>query len=500
MKRITTLFLSLLCLAGSASAQLMDITLRDQSVVSYKVSDIESISFSEEPAPGQIHGKWYLGYRAYSSGTNIHYDGTECLDFKGNKLNWKTPSSETDYTITYSEDMRTFTLDNGERQDDYSIILHEVDLLVIRHSTTLRYLYKSPEAAHNAEFEAYPNRIPYTDINKILNMKSGSSKSTKTPMGSHFENRHVTNETDIAYLSDPTQQPTIQVESFTRWNAKTVKLYPFDDPKPADINQHAIGDCCLCAVLASYAYIYPDFIKSIVHMESASHFIIDMYDPQGKPVQVAVDNKILCDNNGNIAQLTGKNNAVTWATLIEKAIMKWESVYQCNGIGGIGTEHVAPLLSGCGDSFAMSPGKLFPSELKLLADWAIDNGMISVGGFNKGDLLCGTLNTVTGHAFSVMKTTQPDDYLFSMRNPWGITSCDGVLEIPNRQYITKTIDFRLVYPGAAEAFKREMGGYVVPKFAPKKTDLGISPALLQQYGLQSYGPAEDLPEGPDMDE
>ena len=40
----------------------------------------------------------------------------------------------------------------------------------------------------------------------------------------------------------------------------------------------------------------------------------------------------------------------------------------------------------------------------------------------------------------------------------------------------------------------------MPKFVPKKTDLGISPALLQQYGLQSYGPNENEPEGPDMDE
>ena len=64
-----------------------------------------------------------------------------------------------------------------------------------------------------------------------------------------------------------------------------------------------------------------------------------MFDPQGNPITVVVDNKFLCDGNGNLAQCTGKNNAVTWATVLEKALMKWESRFGCNGIEGIGTEH-----------------------------------------------------------------------------------------------------------------------------------------------------------------
>lgn len=502
MKRISLLILTALFIIGKANAQLMDITLKDKSVITYKVSDVEAIEFSEEPEKGEIMGKWYLGYRTTSStATPIHYDGTECLSFKGKTLTWTTASAETVYTLDYADDKRTFVATTSEgKTENYTVVAYEVDMLVLKRASTTRYFYKSPEAAHNAVMETFPNHTEYTDVTKVLALKSGSSKSTITPMGKHFENRKTASDSELEYLADPKKQPTIQVESFNRWTAKTVNLYPFGEPKPADINQHAIGDCSLCAVLASLAYMYPDYIQHIVTQVSATHYTVDMFDPKGNPVQVAVDNKVLCENNGNIAQLTGKNNAITWGTIVEKAIMKWESVYECNGIGGIGTEHVAPLLTGCGDSFAMSPGKLYPYEMKLLVEWAMEKGMVSVGGFNKGDLLCGTLTSVTGHAFSVMYTNDPDNYLFSMRNPWGITSCDGVLEIPNRNYIIKTIDFRLVYPGAAEPYKRkDLGGYSVPHFIRQKDDLGVSKSLLQQYGLESYGPQEAEPED-DIDE
>ena len=205
-----------------------------------------------------------------------------------------------------------------------------------------------------------------------------------------------------------------------------------------------------------------------------------------------VNNKLLCNSSGGCAQLSGKNGVFTWATILEKALMKWETCFRCNGIGGIGTEFAAPPFTGCGDSWSFSPGKLFSDEMSIVVDYALKNGMISVGGFNKGDLLCGTLNTVTGHAFTVMYTTKPDDYRFSMRNPWGITECDGVLEIPNKREILNTIDFRLVMPGAAAPYRREdLGGYVVPAFVPKKADMYVSPEMLKLYNLDHYGPVDE---------
>ena len=61
-------------------------------------------------------------------------------------------------------------------------------------------------------------------------------------------------------------------------------LYPFGEPVPADINQHGIGDCSALAVLAEMAYLFPDFIKSIVSDHGDGTYTVAMYDPQGKPV------------------------------------------------------------------------------------------------------------------------------------------------------------------------------------------------------------------------
>ena len=261
---------------------------------------------------------------------------------------------------------------------------------------------------------------------------------------------------------------------------------------PADVNQHAIGNCCMCAVLASFAYIYPGFIQDIISQQG-TNYAVKMFDPQGNPITVVVDNKFLCDGNGNLAQCTGKNNAVTWATVLEKALMKWESRFGCNGIEGIGTEHAAPPFTGCGNSFAITPGTLYPGEMQKVVDWAVENGMVGVGGFNKGGLVCGTLETVTGHAFTLMRTGSPDTYMWTMRNPWGNGSVDGKLEIPNRRAIQKTIDFRLVYPGAAEPFRKEnLGGYTVPKWTPRKTDLGVDKRLLRQCGIEHYAPIDEV--------
>ena len=62
-----------------------------------------------------------------------------------------------------------------------------------------------------------------------------------------------------------------------------------------------------------------------------------------------------------------------------------------------------------------------------------------------------------------------------------------MLEIPDYRYIVETIDFRLVYPGAAKEFlQQNQTGYIVPKFAPKKGDLGVSKRLLRMAGVNSY--------------
>lgn len=76
-----------------------------------------------------------------------------------------------------------------------------------------------------------------------------------------------------------------------------------------------------------------------------------------------------------------------------------------------------------------------------------------------------------------------------MRNPWGVSEVDGVLEIAEKRSLMYLIDFRLVMPGAAAPYKRQdLGGYIPPKFTMGKYDRSPSPEILKMYNLKSYGP------------
>ena len=108
MKRLLAQTL-LAALCGSAAmAQRLDITLKDNSVVSYDVSQIQYMEVMPQGEPGQLDGYWYLGYRVMG-GSTVHYDGSEKLTFSGTVLKWLKSSGEEIFDLTYSEDCKSFT-------------------------------------------------------------------------------------------------------------------------------------------------------------------------------------------------------------------------------------------------------------------------------------------------------------------------------------------------------------------------------------------------------
>ena len=491
MKKILLLLTAVIAFSTQqVDAQGIVVKGKDGSLTMFKTADVESITTVGEKETA-VFGTWYIAWDKTGTSSK-QIAGNEYLCFAGNELIWGGKSPEGRYTTKFmtlsSGVVITATAQPGTTGNIRLQVKKQTEnQLVLQFYGGDRYLhcYKSKDIAANVLMD--PNHTETNKINTILNYGTGKSHSTKTPMGKHFENKHVTTDEDRVWLADPTKEPDM-VANLTRWVAKTVKLYPYGDPVPADVNQHAIGDCCACAVFASFAYLYPSYIKHIIKANSNNTYTVTMYDPQGNPIEVCVSNKILCDSNGNIGQLTGKNNAVTWATILEKALMKYMTLYKTNGVEGIGTEHVAPLFTGCGDSFAFSPNSLYTSELKLAIEHCLSQGKICVGGFNKGDLLCGTLKTVTGHAFTYMFSTK-ETSIFAMRNPWGIEKVDGVLEIPDDRTIVQTIDARIVDPGAAAPFLREdLKPYSPPAFIAKPTDLGVSSRLLNRM----FDPSKDV--------
>ena len=475
----------------------------------------ESEIVKQKPVSKTVTGKWYLGWWIYGS-MNIHFNGNETITFGDDVLTWAGQQDEGgngDYKLKYADDYKSFVISRSGSENRFYIRLYAKDMLVIQEggaTGAIRYWFTSAEAADASQLSDLPDividdsEIPdpaheeMNNIADILAIRTGITDSNITPMGQHFEGAHQTTEADKAWLLDPENEPdylyaneNINAPTLTQWRSATVQLYPFGSPEPADVNQHAIGDCSFCAVMASMAYLYPDYIKEIIKDNGNGTYTVRLFDPAGKPVEVCVKSTFLCDGNGTLAQVTGKNNVPTWSTVLEKAVMKYHTLYQVDSLWGIGSQNVAPVLTGNGGSFGYYPNQLWNSELKLLADWSVDEGMLGVGGFTTPNLKCGSLYTVTAHAFTIMKTNhESDGYLFSMRNPWGIEKVDGVLDIPNTRLVCSTIDFRLINAGAAKPYlKTNRGAYVPPVWTRSAVDLGVSRSLLQMTNCQSVNPS-----------
>ena len=312
-----------------------------------------------------------------------------------------------------------------------------------------------------------------TTFQQMLDKARSFTNSSGTPMGKHYDGKHTTTDEDRKWLLNPENEPsTLNSANRYTWRTYEVDLYPFGSPVPADANQRGIGDCSAIAVFAEMAYLFPDFIKSIITDNNDGTYTVAMYDPQGKPVNVRIKSTFLGDDNG-LGACAGKNGKATWATVMEKAIMKWNYIYQVNpDIAGIGSEHVAPLFTGQGNSFAFRPNDLTPKQLDQVVDIALENNMIVIGGFNKGGLNVNGISTVTAHAYSFMYSSE-SDAMFAMRNPWGHNDGekkgqDGLLHIVNDGIVPKTIDLRIIYPGAAEQYVvKDLQPYIPPQYTTK---------------------------------
>jgi hypothetical protein len=237
-----------------------------------------------------------------------------------------------------------------------------------------------------------------------------------------------------------------------------VTLYPTGKPAPSDINQHAIGDCDGDTAMASMAYMNPAFVKGIIEDHHDGTFTVAMYDPMGHPLPVSLDSKFLADSGNGLAAVSGKNGVADWATVLEKAVMKYNEVFDFIGdIEGIGSEHLTPLFTGDGNSLAFDRGALSPEELTRVVKDSLAAGKFISGGFGKETPL-GKVQSITAHGYAVFIPAN-DDTMVSMRNPWGVspyangggfdTTTDGVLDIPKSKVWADDIDLRIIDPGAA---------------------------------------------------
>ena len=291
---------------------------------------------------------------------------------------------------------------------------------------------------------------------------------------------------DLAFLHDASKQPPIPGStSGLHLKALPVTLYPSAGgmPTPADINQHAIGNCDGDTAFASIAYANAPFIKSLITDNHDDTFTVRMYDPLGNQITVSLDNQFLVDSSNNIGAVSGKKGEADWATVLEKATMKYIEIFPVVAdIGGIGSEHQTPMFTGAGGSFAFDRGRLTPAEITRVVKAALAAGKLISGGFGiEGKALSSGLQTVTAHGYAVF-VPKTAEVMISMRNPWGLdptdhgydASTDGVLDIPVDQSWADTIDLRVIDPGDA------CGGGVTQPYLPLQGDIATKSLFVSE--------------------
>lgn len=418
------------------------------------------------------HSNFYITWNGNSNAAVKSYSLTSAADaaeqdpqdwtLAGSKdgTDWVTLDEQTGQVFANRKEVKTYEVDNNVEYRYYRLTVQN------NNGSTSTQIAEWTLSA--ATFEG--------NIDDLMQFASGDTYTSLTPMGTQHLNDLTASADQLEWLKDATKQP----DSFGSLSWKTFSvgtLYPFGDPLPADVNQHQIGDCCACAVMASMAYLFPGYIRSIIQDNGNSTWTVTLYDPQGEPVEVGVDNYFVADGD-KVGASSGKSDQVTWSTVLEKALIKWHQVYRgTSDIGGIGTEYVSAIFTGNGSSFAFSPNVLSASELQRAALVSLQQRNIVVGGFTQGDVIAdGNKQTTSGHAYSFMPP-RSSDYLFTMRNPWGMLPStdgyttalkdDGLLNISDDGRIPPLIDLRICDPGAAKGYAvaGNLEPYTPPSYA-----------------------------------
>ena len=305
-------------------------------------------------------------------------------------------------------------------------------------------------------------------LNDLLILGDNYTNHPDTPMGNYFVNNHVTTDSDRQWLSNAVNDPS-PLNDYYSFREYEVNLYPYGSPLPIDVNHCGLSNRSLAAVLAEMAYLYPNFIKSIIIDHKSKIYTVKMYDPQGMPVNVTVNSTFL-GNHDEMKSIGGKDGQANWATVMEKAIMKWNDIYQVfKNIRQIKMGHVLTMFTGDGTSFNIGINILSSKQLNQAVNVAFNNGLAVIGVFRKSGLDVNGIKVEESLEYSVMLSSR-SGALFAMRNPNGChengsEGDDGVLHIMNNETIPPTIELHFFYPGDASNYLRnKVTPYVVPDY------------------------------------
>lgn len=290
------------------------------------------------------------------------------------------------------------------------------------------------------------------ELDDLIRYFDGFSYHEAHVMGVHFKDLPKASSEQMAWLADPSAEPRAFLKD-SHWEEKEIVLYPSKTPSLLDANQTAIGDCNCISLFTEMAYLYPDFIKHLIHKESGQCYSVKMFTPQRERIKVKVSSKVLCGKEGNVLQVQGKGGKPTWSTILEKALMKWLQVYRGDSerIGGFGAELMMPIFTGEGRSFSVSPGKVNASQLQRIVLSSLTHGLLVNGGFTRSDVPLDHHVTISAHGHTFMKPSA-EGALFAVRNPWGHGDDNHIMQVVDDGIVPPLIDLRIIGPGIAAKY------------------------------------------------
>ncbi|MBQ7195527.1 MAG: hypothetical protein IJS07_07830 [Bacteroidales bacterium] len=294
---------------------------------------------------------------------------------------------------------------------------------------------------------------------------AGQHTSSKTHvMGKKFEGLTIT-AAKLEKLADPNWEPTATMnyredtpKAYLR-PYKVASIFPNGMPSPKDVNQGSLPDCGALAMLADLAYMCPQFVKDMVRADTDSTFVVKMYLPDGTRTEVGVKSTFLA-NDTKIIQCTGKNNNPCWSSILEKALFKYNEVFdKFNPIGGTGPVPIIAMLTGRGECVDYKPkiiGEMSADQMREIVDVMLHNHRFLMVMFQEAvttpeNAEFGNVNTVTAHAYSGMYSSNPGA-IMAVRNPWGFnnkisnTPGEGVMNIIDDE-VKPLIELRVMFPG-----------------------------------------------------
>ena len=281
-------------------------------------------------------------YVTYHSNVNINWNGNSSVSVKSYSLTSAADSPEADpksWTLSGSSDNQKWVVLDTQKDQTFAE-RKQTKTYAVENEEEYRYYRLSIQSNHGASSTQLAELSLAAsafvgDIDDLMSKSSGSTYSPDNVMGTqHAESDLSVTQEKLLWLKDPNKEPD-PFAGLSWAGFQVSNLYPFGEPCPADVNQHSIGDCCLCAVMGSLSYVYPGFIKNIIKNNGNQTFTVKLYDPKGQQIEVGVSN-LFVGTSGSLGASSGKSGQPTWSTVLEKAVIKWFQAFRnTSDIGGM---------------------------------------------------------------------------------------------------------------------------------------------------------------------